>query len=368
MIEVDIRTYPRVNGVYLNVPQPMVVYHSSNELIDREKGDFRTLNSGKELIDLVYSVEKNFSLIDDNHHIFFKERYFLATKEVFIPERILPDGQIVYKVVNGCLAKTDNCYIQLFAVKKFRGGIFLYTSSGVHYTGIFNELRISAGIKHTFQDVGTGCKAPGQMTVNPAKNKILNGKKPSVAEHRFLQYLLNPLSKHFMDMGGAANEAFGSLLSLEEKKRYSKSDKFKELLIKELSKMIPNFKEVLQKKISPEKVGDFLTQIMETAIEKGTTDDQLKAMDSILNLAYSDELSGSKFDAPLISDNGNKKLEPYIEPTFPAIKSSEVEVIKEVKPDMKEYVIKPYTPNEVETETEEEPREKSMFVNDFEEI
>jgi hypothetical protein len=133
--------------------------------------------------------------------------------------------------------------------------------------------------------------------------------------------------------------------------------------------MIPDFKQTIQKHVSPDKVGEYLANIMNSAVEKGTTDDQIKALDTVLNLAYSEEVGSMRSDVPLIGQNNMNGIAPYIENKQLPIMPSEVRIMKEVTP-LKETI----TPVKKESELdmldsiEDDFISSSDFINEFEKI
>ncbi len=307
MITVDLRKRSsRVSTKYIDVPQPMTSYTSTSELFEHQ-GELglppqSNVLMGKE--EFVSWLKSN-DFIGKNTFIdVIKMNIWIATNEVYIPDTWSPDDKIIYRLDDGMkLIPTDNCYVRLYKFYSGTKGFLLLTSSGM-YNISFVKWDLSAATKLVFDgvsnSVGITRKKPNY---DKAMEAILTRKKYLFTDMQLFNLIFNPYSDYYLKGEAAVVKVYGAKIKPADRMRILQSDRFLKLIRQELSKMIPNLSEAIKNQIPPAKFAKFLEDVFVIAKDKGTTNDQLTALDAILNLGYPEEKNipnANQANTPLI--------------------------------------------------------------------
>jgi hypothetical protein len=315
--QIDLRKRRDVNAKYIGVPQPMIVYHGTEEfrLSEIENSDKPTppfvIHSLTEFVSFVqerqFVKKETYSVIEEN--------IWIATGEKFIPDFVAPDGSIAYQRSDSFRLKPiDNCYIQLFVLVPTGLKYILFTSSGIFKVGI-SEWQLTGAIKQNFKQVTIGRltqEQGGDIYYNFSLKRILEGKKTLVSDIRAMNLLINPLSDAFLNADAACKIAFPQLRK-KDREKYINSERFAKLLIKELVKLMPDLQKSIHSVIPTDSVAVMLKSIAEWAIASDhvSVKDKLTAVEAIINTGgYSTpgNLIADKAtsEIPLISNEAKK--------------------------------------------------------------
>lgn len=300
----------KVNPKYMYAEQPMPIYYSLEEYRLNEPNSITIFN----IAEFQNFLQKNNLINTGDFEDVQKYNVFLSTGEKFVPDKYTPDGQIIYQLESNKLIPTDNCFIKLFVIHSFKNRYLLFTSSGIFKVSI-SEWNLSAAVKNNFLRVESS-NNPNYIPADRYKDrlkKILETKKVNIRDMRLLNVLLNPLSDAFMNVDKAVKEVYGEVKK-EDRVKIIETEKFRNLLIKELGVLMPDIKKAIQEIIPPKDIAVFFKRIAENAVdnENVTVDDKLKAVNAIIMSGYSDEIEVGDdpyANQPLVgAKNPNDKL------------------------------------------------------------
>lgn len=306
MREIDLskRIDNKVSPKYINAKQPMRVYHSTKELTKYE------FNKDLIVIKNIYEFQKfiqEYGLVAANEFITVSDKnVWLATGEKYVPDIFSPNNAKTYILRNNKLIPTDNCYIRLYVIHSLSNRYLLFTSSGIFVVSI-SRWDLSAAIKPTFISVN-GNTNSSYIPADQYKKRlaqILETNKVKVADIRMIHLLLNPMSKGtFLNPDGAAKEAYGYFVHKEDREKIFQTQKFRDLFMRELSRIMPDLKGAIQKKNNPDVIAEMLNKIASMAIESPTetVENKLTAVQAIINLGYPDDTDSSSMPFNPVSD------------------------------------------------------------------
>lgn len=289
----------KIHAYYLGVPQPMYSCDSTEEW-KRIRGDKVYVVEGlDELSKYLNSRESNGDKPNDNVYKVYKwnEELWIKINEKWVPDCWSTSNQIIYKIdANGQMIPTDATYIRAMVLRHYGSRVTLYTSSGV-YNVALGAWRLSAAVKTQFQHEQA---TPGSHKNYEQKlNEIINRTRYTMKDMRVFNLVFNPQSKLFGQFYTAAKRVFPEIRKADVNK-YLTSKAVVNMITKELAIMIPELKKGMLEHFTPEKTAEMFDTMFESAVEKGTTDDQRSVMRDILQIAYKEEVEGYKSDVPLV--------------------------------------------------------------------
>lgn len=284
MREINIKEKSGVSSRYVDVPQPMKIYHSTEELKVYEKGALlvKDLNDFNKLV-LAYKMTEVGKYYD-----LTKLRVFIATDETIVPEKQLKDGAIICKLKDGKAIKTDNCYIGLYILYSFGNKYICFTSSGIFAVSLRNW-SFTAAIKHNYSNANF---APTKTTYQTRLNHILEKKRTTVADMRFMNLFLNPISDFFLDLDVSLKQAYPGINS-KDRLKIIKTQRLRKLFVKELGNLMPELKDEIKRGIPPTQIRDWLMKVANDTVgsSEATVDEKLKSVQAVLNIGYDEEIN-----------------------------------------------------------------------------
>lgn len=279
---IDICKYESVNKKYFGIPQPMYAYESIAEFAEHERNNKpKVFKNCEEL----YEYLKMINLVDKvkEYHNLTTYNVWLATNEKFIPDTWTHDNQKIYKTQSGKLIATDNCFIRLYIIYHTPNYFLAFTSTGV-YTVSNSSWTVSAAVKTQFM-TPLNAKSYDEKYEQMMKN-LETAKKPTLKDVRLFHLIFNPISHCFMNIPKAIKTVYGTGIRKADYDRLIQSERFKQVIIMEISAMIPELQKSVVTKIPPDRMADMLKQIFDSSIEKGTPEQQMAVWDKIATIGY----------------------------------------------------------------------------------
>jgi hypothetical protein len=305
MKKVDLfQKHDKVNPKYLGVPQPMFIYHSKEEFFINEVQPIREGISKKPLPIIIkgmhdlYNCLKEIGILGKAEFINITENnVWIATGETFIPDKTTPEGYIIYKMgEDNKPIPTDNCFIQLHVVYLYNNKYLLFCSSGMFITYI-SYWEVTAAEKSQFlrvNDITVSKKTYDQKLTDLLRNKRINAQ-----DLRLFNCFFNPLSKSFMNSDAAVVAVHGFTIKKADRKKLFETDKFRRLILREMTRLMPEFYEALKKNISADEAAQMTIDFVKSTVkdDKVTVKEKIESMDYLFTKRFPDEVA--KFDQPL---------------------------------------------------------------------
>lgn len=284
---VDVRTYVTpVAAIYGNVPQPMTVYHSTEEFEANVQNPVRIQTFGQ-LLD--FTLSNNISLVytTDNRYVDVK-RFNIWIKSV---DRFKPDyadkyGNIMYqKGEDGEAIPTDGCWLQLFYITPTPAKLVLFTSAGINTAGI-TKWTVTGAVRPAFIQESEPDKRAGSATYEAKLNKILSRRKPDVKFTKLALAFLSSDSESFLDINKSASVTFGHAIRAADRERLFESPAFKESIMSVIKTLFPTLAPAIRAEHNPEKLAAMLKTMWNVAEASKDVDKMVKVFDKITETGY----------------------------------------------------------------------------------
>jgi len=296
-----------VNPKYLNVPQPMYIFHSKEELITYiRKNELKTFHIIKNVADFV-AFTKKYNLQGHNKYSQLSEiNVFVATDEKFVPDTLTSKGAergiIKWKLdEEGRAIPTDGCFIQLHLLFSARNHYLCFFSNGVELLSL-SKWNITAALKDQFQRPSGAYESPeDRSTYDSRLKETLQRRKVTVRDVRLFHILFNPLSDVYLNVDEAVLKVYGRTIRKADREKVVQTERFRKLFRKEIGILMGDLKQAFKTEISDKKMVEMAQQIFTKSIETGSTDDSLKVYDAILGIRESEENIPATVDAKLIT-------------------------------------------------------------------
>jgi len=285
-----------VNAIYMGAKPPFFIAHSTEEL--------KQINEDEPYM-LIHNVLEYAEFIKKEGLTNSGERYnvekyniWIPTGEIYVPDYYISTGQIVYQLNEGKPIPTDNCYIKVYGFMGFNSMFTLATSAG-----LFNISAmiwdISAAVKPNFYMIEVVRANQKRLTENRVK-KVLEGKRPNLADLRFIYYNLFG----DMDVYSAGRKAYGAYMTKERVDKLRNTERIKKMIAKELAVIIPNLAEEILKEYSVPEMAKDMKNIVKKTLDKKENfshKDAIEAMNFVLdNSVKAPAVLSKPQDAPLV--------------------------------------------------------------------
>jgi len=292
------KLFANISELYAFAEQPYIVLESNEDLKEYingldKKGRKIEIYDRNALIEFLSNLE-TLKPLPINQLKGYDTEVWLKTIDEYIPDYwINDDTELVYKKdITEQMVKTDGVYVRLYLVYRASSYATMYTSAGVYNLNAF-KYNVSGGVKSQW------CRESGLQKKNKEFDAIkvkalFESKRYYIQDARLFNLLFNPLSDFFYFNGNnpdynlmkAIDKAYSKKIKVSEINRFTASERFRRIIVKELTFMINQLSKAVQETINPTDFASLMLQIAEKAIEKGTTDDALKAMHAIAKLGY----------------------------------------------------------------------------------
>lgn len=293
---VDLRKrHAGVNPKYMDVPQPMYVFHSKRELAEYIKNkrikSFRVIKDLQGFLDFV----KTYNLQGKNKLAQVTEiNVFVRTEDKFIPETVASKGAtrgtIMWKLDSqNKPIPTDGCYIQLHLIFSARNHYLCYFSNGIETLSL-SKWNLTAAIKDQFSRPVDGIGGTKERsTYDKRFEELIKRKKITVRDVRLFHILFNPLSDVYLNIDGAVQKIFGRTIRKADREKIVQTERFRKVFFKELGALMSDLQAAFKSQIPDKEMVDMAKKIFDKSIGDGTVDDALKVYDAILNIRESEQ-------------------------------------------------------------------------------
>ena len=300
----------KVDKDYSSIKQPMYIFHSDNEMLVHSNNKGRVINilkNGTHFIQFLNKVKQaNPTLIDGIVYL-NNLRVFIDTNEKKMPED-LDDSNMAVEGISYTDIPIEASYLGLYAIRfAGRGSYKLLTSGGVWILrlGTFEHISITSKIDHKTTYITSKNKYKRDVEQNYEQRlvKLLNSKKPKIADMRLFNLLFNPQSFYYMDVDKAVSIAYYGYNRVRkaDRQKIIETDRFRKVFMSEMTKMFPDLIKGIQDHNSPADVGEYIKAMRTHALENGTTDDQLKVLALTVQTGYGNKVAAA-------TDNNNIPL------------------------------------------------------------
>ena len=243
----------KIASQYADVPQPMVVYHSEEELDSNEK-DIIKINNISNYLKVIKDMD--IKIKSREYQSVMSKNIWIRTTDKYLPDYTNHEGNI-YLVLDdkGNPIPVDSCWIKLYRVYTQYSNHFIFTSSGIWSIGI-NKWALSAGIKTQFSAVTRRVKSKsteqGRENYRIYLNKLINKQTPDKRGIRLAHLVLNPLSPYFFNPEKATAAVFKNNVRKEDINKYLTSKAFRSAFMSELGLILPTLTKSIRDAITEE--------------------------------------------------------------------------------------------------------------------
>jgi hypothetical protein len=283
---VDLTTWKRpVTQIYNAVPQPMVVYHSTEEFEANVQNATRVETFGQ-LVDFTY--KNNISLVytTDNRYVDVRKyNVWIKSVDRFIPDYANNFGDIYYaKDENEQPIPTDGCWVELFFITPTPAKLVLFTSAGLNTAGI-TKWTVTGAIRPTFIQEAIADNRKASDTYQTRLAKILNKRKPDVKFTRLAFTLLSSDSEYFLDVEKAVKATFHNIHAVDREKIIG-SQAFREAIMNVIKTLFPTLAPAIRKEHDPDTLSKMLKVMWGIAEGSKDIEKMLKVFDKITQVGY----------------------------------------------------------------------------------
>jgi len=321
---------------YVNVPQPMYVYHNNEEFIQNELNpcikEKKIINVIKSFADYqTFIIKYNLNLTYDANNRYIDIRPYnvwIKTIDKFIPDYANIYGDIFYvKGENDEPIPTNGCYIQLFYLSATPTRHIMFTSSGIHTIGM-TKWEPTAAIRENFrQEYQT--RNSDKATYERKLNKILNKKIITVPYMKMVMSMFNPVSHCFLNPSKAAKVAFGPLVRESDREKLLETQAFRKALMQTLKTLFPDLPAKFREKIPPEQMAEYMIKAMGIAEDQEDVDKMLKVFEKMKEVGYEENMQVQNnvplLPAPESMSNGSPIMESKQIPASAELTKEEAE-------------------------------------------
>lgn len=292
-----------VNPLYLQAQMPLFVCHSTEE--------FKEVTANDELPPTVFNnimaIAEWVKGMGFTEHLYnyplSKFNLWLTTGEVYKPDYQTETNQIIYQTDNmGMPLHTDNCYIQLVGIQSVKNAFYIATSSGIYHISVMHY-ELTAAVKQQFRDTITTKMGNGFNSSGKRMAKLLEGKRVTPKDVRFVHYLLHADSP-VSDINSAGKEAYGHTTSKKTIARILNSERIKNLFIQEASKVVPNLADAILKVYPLEDIAADLKKMVTNTVNVDPKDFDQEAAEKALSFVIKNldvpNVIGAVQSSPLI--------------------------------------------------------------------
>ena len=294
---------------YNYIPQPMPVYHSTEELRANEP-NAEICSSFEET--LAWLKEKEVSIdyrgVTTVNRIrsLLKYNLWFKTVDKFVPDYADLAGVICYKTTdNGEFIPTDGCYIRAYFLIPLSTKLVFYTSAGVNSINMM-KWEVTAAVRTQFQNEKDLRKSSNKEVVRQENlDRLLRRRKGSTNMYQFVFALFSPQSSMFLNIDKSASFAFGSTISSKDRYKIFASESFRRAMIQIMKILMPELKKAVLSKFNAEQMAEMLATAYTKAEEGGKVADILAVFDKIKSIAYEEETTVNDTtmpDLPRITD------------------------------------------------------------------
>lgn len=294
------------NMIYMQIPQPMTIYHSNEELYENVIKDSNIehgipahlasmpiahiIRNFGEYSDFLVKNKIDMNYNSNNRYIDLRPyNIWVRTIDEFIPDYAEEDGTIFYMQDNGQFISTNGCYIQLYFLTPTPARHVLYTSSGIHSVGM-NKWDLTAAVRKNFTHEKDERKGKDKDQVYQDKlDKIIQKRKTTIQFIKATNAMFNPAAtEYFLDADKALKMAFGNTVKQKDLDKLVQSKGFQMALQQTLKTIFPELAAAIKKKIPPDDMAQYLADAMGIAKDSKNVDSIIKVFEKVENAGYAE--------------------------------------------------------------------------------
>jgi len=344
------------SACYLNVIQPMFIYHSTGEFKHAMQGqDYDVINDHTEYSKIIHKYSLDYGYEGFTKFVSVKEyNIWLRTIDEYIPDVADRGGNITYKLdSSGNKIPTDGCYVRLYYITPMKNKHALYTSSGVHSVAMM-RWTVTAAVREVFTQERDWRynydKKEGPDEIYQRRLKaILNRKRQSISMVKLVMLMFNPLSDCYLDFNKACGRIYRQRVKVKDRNKILQTKQFGDVLMATLKVLFPDLAPEIRKVHNPQDMAKKLSEMWDTAKNNGNVGDMIDVFNKIKEVGYEDvqyvnDLTGlpttppsphleSGSDASKETEDNNDTADSYL---------NQADTIDEVINNMKESVGEDY--------------------------
>lgn len=318
---VDINDIKSKVHYYDKVPQPMSIYHSTEEFEQNEK-DYILVSSFDEL--LAFFRKNNIDLnyfgvpIDARNRDIQEYNLWVKTVDKFIPDYADIAGAIFYVTQEGIgFLPTDACYVKVYYIVPLPSKIVLYTSAGVNSVSI-TKWEVTAAVRSQFLFEKDLRKATSNEEVYQMRVKnLLNRTRPNVDMYKFMFAFLNEKAPSFLDLDKSAVLTFGAKIKKPDRYKILQSPMFVRAMTQVIKILMPELSKEARDQFPPKEMISLLADAAKIAKETKKVSDILEVFDKLQVIGYEENtvVQDSRLpNVPLVGQNKPAAIEQTIPP------------------------------------------------------
>lgn len=278
----------KVCNQYIDVPQPMYVYHSEQELDENASGEGRPPLLKIRSVEQYMFMLRDLGLLEEGsgYVSVLGHNIWLKAEDTFLPQYVDEQGNTVYqKDENGNQIPIESGWVRLYKIFVSVQRHMLYTSSGI-WLATLTYWHIGCGIKTQFVAISRQGGTKEERYQSTLK-KILGRKTIGVKEAQAVSAMLNPMSPLFLDIDKSIGKVFGAQIKKIDRHKIITSQAFRSALMKEISVLFPDLTKAIREEIPPEEMAKFFKDIVKKAIKDEGSAEAMERMKDVVEMAYS---------------------------------------------------------------------------------
>ena len=312
---VDAETVKSKHAVYGQIPQPMTVYHNTEEFETNEK-DYTLVTSFIEFLSFIEKNKINLDYIGLTNDVRYKNimpyNLWIKTVDAHVPDYADVGGSIYYVVNEQGFIPTDGIYIKCYYLQPLAGKILLFTSAGINSISI-TKWEITGAVRTQFLYERNLNKAVGnQVMYERSLRKMLFSSRPNTDMYKFLFAFLTDKAPTFLDLDKAAAVSYGSRIRKNDRYKILQSPIFASAMMQVLKILMPELKAEAKRQFPPEKVIELLAEAAGIAKETKKVSDILAVFDKVSELGYGETHAINDTTLPPIPLIGSHKETPVL--------------------------------------------------------
>jgi hypothetical protein len=288
-----------ISALYAGAKPPFFVAHSKAEFKQIIEDDGGTPIILYNVLDFTALIKRLNYLESSKSYSLDEHNVWICTGELFVPDRYIETGQILYALDKGKPVTTDGVYIRVYGFVGYNSMFSIATSSGLFNISAL-KWDVSGALKYNYKIVEADRLKFISTSAGNSK-KVIESKRTKVGDLRFVYYMLFA----DMDTAQAARKAYGSYMKVEDVKKLRSTDRIKKILVKELGVIIPSLPEEILKQYSIEEIAKDMRQVVKKTMEKNADQfnhkDAIEAINFVLdNSVKAPAILGAPQDQPLV--------------------------------------------------------------------
>ena len=325
MRQVHIKDVPVFNPVYNFVPQPMWIYHSTEEFeanmaTIEEEGEVHRVTSFGNLCDTIVLLGKNplYNAFERQINM-TKLNVWVKTEDKFIPDHADMQGNVYYKEgEDGQPIPTDACWIKLYFIQPMFNQYILYCSNGMTKVSVV-KWDITGAVRPNYaQEKDSRIGMTAEQKYNKEMEKLQRRRAVDVKMYKFASHLFDPRTPYFLNVKKLAKQIF-PFIKMSDIPKIFESEVFRRAMMEVYKTLNPDIRRAVVSKIPPEKVADMLLEMVEGTVKNPTTStgDKIDVMKFLLSTGYEETTTVNDMTrvqlptsngTPQIADNKSMEL------------------------------------------------------------